>query len=162
MATDKPASDELNLDPITGAPGAHPVGTGVGAAVGGAAAGAAVGTVAGPVGTAVGAAVGAVVGGLAGKGVAEAIDPTAEAAFWEANYAERPYVIPGSTYADYEPAYRLGWESRTRYVDRHWDDVSPLLKAEWPDRAGQSGLDWDRAEPAARDAWYRLDGTRVR
>ena len=31
----------LNLDPITDAPGAHPVGTGVGAALGGAAAGAA-------------------------------------------------------------------------------------------------------------------------
>lgn len=65
-----------NLDPITGEPGAHPVGTGVGAVAGGMAAGAAVGTVAGPVGTAVGAAAGAVVGGLAGKGVAEKIDPT--------------------------------------------------------------------------------------
>jgi uncharacterized protein (TIGR02271 family) len=65
-----------NLDPITGAPGAHPVGTGVGAAAGGIAAGAAAGSVAGPVGTVVGAAVGAVAGGLAGKGVAENIDPT--------------------------------------------------------------------------------------
>ena len=65
-----------NRDPLTGAPGAHPIGTGVGAAAGGIAAGAAVGSVAGPVGTAVGAAVGAVAGGLAGKGVAENIDPT--------------------------------------------------------------------------------------
>ena len=65
-----------NRDPITGEPGAHPVGTGVGAAAGGIAAGAAVGSVAGPVGTVVGAAVGAVAGGLAGKGVAEKVDPT--------------------------------------------------------------------------------------
>ena len=65
-----------NRDPLTGAPGAHPIGTGVGAAAGGVAAGAAVGSVAGPVGTVVGAAVGAVAGGLAGKGVAESIDPT--------------------------------------------------------------------------------------
>jgi hypothetical protein len=65
-----------NRDPITGTPGAHPVGTGVGALAGGAATGAAVGTVAGPVGTVIGAAVGAVAGGLAGKGVAEEIDPT--------------------------------------------------------------------------------------
>lgn len=65
-----------NRDPITGAPGAHPVGTGIGAATGGVAAGAAAGSVAGPVGTAVGAAVGAVAGGLAGKGVAEKADPT--------------------------------------------------------------------------------------
>ena len=40
-----------NRDPITGAPGAHPVGTGIGAAAGGVAAGAAAGTVAaGPIG----------------------------------------------------------------------------------------------------------------
>lgn len=65
-----------NRDPISGEPGAHPVGTAVGATAGGVAAGAAVGSIAGPVGTAVGAAVGAVAGGLAGKGVAEKVDPT--------------------------------------------------------------------------------------
>ena len=157
----KPISNDPNLDPLSGATGAHPVGTGVGAAVGGAAAGAAVGTVAGPVGTVVGAAVGAVVGGLAGKGVAEAIDPTAETEYWAANYDRRPYVTPGMPYTDYEPAYRYGWETRAQYADRQWDDVAPQLRAEWPDRAGASGLDWDRAEPAVRDAWYRLDGTRV-
>lgn len=73
-----------NRDPITGAPGAHPVGTGFGAAFGGVAAGAAVGTVAGPIGTVIGAAVGAVVGGLAGKGVAEVIDPTDEVPYHRA------------------------------------------------------------------------------
>ena len=71
-------SKDANRDPITGEPGAHPVGTGIGAAVGGAAAGAAAGTIAGPVGTAVGAAMGAFVGGLAGKAAAETIDPTVE------------------------------------------------------------------------------------
>jgi phage tail tape-measure protein len=66
-----------NLDPITGAAGAHPVGVGLGAAVGGIAAGAAAGTVAaGPLGTVVGAAVGAIAGGLGGKAVAEHFDPT--------------------------------------------------------------------------------------
>jgi phage tail tape-measure protein len=66
-----------NLDPITGAPGAHLVGVGLGAAVGGIAAGAAAGTVAaGPLGAAVGAAVGAIAGGLGGKAVAEHFDPT--------------------------------------------------------------------------------------
>jgi len=66
-----------NLDPITGAAGAHPVGVGLGAAVGGIAAGAAAGTVAaGPLGTVIGAAVGAIAGGLGGKAVAEHFDPT--------------------------------------------------------------------------------------
>lgn len=79
---DTGSGDASHPDPITGEPGAHPLGTGLGAAAGGMAAGAAVGTVAGPVGTVIGAAVGAVVGGLAGKGIAEAIDPSAEDAYW--------------------------------------------------------------------------------
>lgn len=37
---------DLNLDPISKEPGAHPVGTGIGAAMGGVAAGAAAGMVA--------------------------------------------------------------------------------------------------------------------
>jgi len=68
------AGKDANRDPITGATGSHPVGTGLGAAAGGVAAGAAAGSVAGPLGTVVGAAVGAVLGGLAGKGVAEMVD----------------------------------------------------------------------------------------
>ena len=79
-ATDVYRPGSPNRDPISGALGAHPVGTGVGAAAGGVVAGAAVGSVVGPVGTAVGAAVGAVAGGLAGKGVAETIDPTFDTA----------------------------------------------------------------------------------
>src|SRR6476659_6013277 len=77
MATEKDERPETNPDPITGAPGAHPVGVGLGAAAGGIAAGAAAGTLAaGPIGTVVGAAIGAVVGGLAGKGAAESVNPT--------------------------------------------------------------------------------------
>src|SRR3954463_13774531 len=95
----KPGTDDVNHDrnpdPITGAPGSHPIGTGVGAA-GAGAAGAAIGAVAGPVGAAVGAVVGAVAGGLAGKGVAEAVNPTEEDAYWRDNYSTRPYVQPGT------------------------------------------------------------------
>jgi hypothetical protein len=77
MAIEKTERPETNPDPITGAPGAHPVGVGLGAAAGGIAAGAAAGTfAAGPIGTVVGAAIGAVVGGLAGKGAAESMNPT--------------------------------------------------------------------------------------
>src|SRR5687767_11935979 len=93
---------DANRDPITGAPGAHPVGTGLGAAAGGAAAGAAVGSVAGPVGTAAGIVAGAVVGGLAGKGIAEKIDPTVEDAYWRENYRNRQYVDQGSSYEAYQ------------------------------------------------------------
>ena len=119
---DKDLAGDSNPDPLTGAPGSHPVGVGVGTA-GGAAAGAAVGAVGGPVGSAVGAVVGGVAGGLAGKGAAEAVNPTAEDAYWRSNYATRPYVTPGSTYDTYRPAYQYGWESYAQYEGRRFDEV---------------------------------------
>lgn len=70
-------SNPANRDPLSDAPGAHPVGTGIGAA-GGAVTGAAFGAMGGPIGAAVGGVAGAVVGGLAGKGAAEAVNPTVE------------------------------------------------------------------------------------
>src|SRR5664279_1826304 len=119
----KAIASEENRDPISGAPGAHPVGTGVGAALGGSAAGAVAGTVVGPVGTVVGAAVGAIVGGLAGKGVAEAIDPTRELAYWRENYQTRPYADKATAFDEYAPAYGYGVASYTKYPGRSFDDV---------------------------------------
>lgn len=147
---------DANRDPITGAPGAHPVGTGVGALLGGAAAGAATGTVAGPIGTVVGAAIGAVVGGLAGKGVAEAIDPTREHAFWSENFRGREYVAQGSSFDDYGPAYSLGVNARGRYPGRNFDEVESQMSSDWDSNRGASSLSWDRARLAARDAWNRI------
>jgi hypothetical protein len=148
-----------NRDPISGTPGAHPVGTGVGAALGGAAAGAAAGTVVGPVGTIVGAAVGAVVGGLAGKGVAEAIDPTREDAYWRTNFSGRPYVERGSSYDDYGPAYGFGVDAFSRYPGRSFDEIEPDLSQRWATGSGASTLRWNGARDAARDAWNRVNGT---
>lgn len=151
--------DDANRDPISGAPGAHPVGTGVGAALGGAASGAAVGTVAGPAGTVVGAAVGAVIGGLAGKSVAEAIDPTREDAYWRTNYSDRPYVEQGSSYDDYGPAYGLGVDAFSRNPGRKFDELEPQMSQQWNSGRGASTLEWDNARPAARDGWDRVNGT---
>jgi hypothetical protein len=156
VSNDRRGGDDANRDPITGAPGAHPVGTGLGAAAGGMAAGAAVGTVAGPVGTAVGAAVGAIVGGLAGKGVAEAIDPTVEEAYWADNYERQPYYEKGFTYQDYHPGYRTGWEGRQRYEGRSFDEVEKDLEFDYAKNRGKSRLDWDKNRHAARSAWDRV------
>src|SRR5579883_1863576 len=106
---------DANPDPITGQPGAHPVGTGIGAAGAGAAGAAIGGVVGGPVGAVVGAAVGAVSGGLAGKGVAERVNPTVEDSYWRENYGSRPYIESGYDYTDYEPAYRTGYEGYSSY-----------------------------------------------
>lgn len=151
------ASDtNANRDPISGTPGAHPVGTGVGAAVGGAAAGAAAGTVVGPVGTILGAAVGAIVGGLAGKGVAEVIDPTIEEAYWRDNFKARPYAENASSFDDYGPAYGYGVSSYTKYPGRSFDDVEADLSRDWNGARGASKLQWDEARQATRDAWERI------
>ena len=148
---------DMNRDPITGAPGSHPVGTGVGA-TGGALAGAAAGSLAGPVGTVVGLVAGAVVGGLGGKAVAENVNPTAEDAYWRESYNREAYVQPGSSYDDYGPAYEMGWSTRASRGDT-FDAVEPSLADEWSSRRGASGLDWEQARPATRAAWERADRT---
>jgi hypothetical protein len=157
---------DSNPDPITGAPGSHPVGTGVGAATGGSAAtyaGAAIGAAAGgPVGAVVGGVVGAVAGavggGAAGKAVAENIDPTTERDYWSKNYSTRPYYESGYSYDDdYLPAYQSGWEARSRYQGRKFDEVESNLKTDWERTRARSRLSWDKAKAAVRDAWERVD-----
>jgi hypothetical protein len=150
-------SHDANPDPITGAPGSHPVETGVGAALGGAAAGAAAGAVAGPAGVIIGAAVGGVAGGYAGKAVGESIDPTAEDAYWAENYRSRPYVQEGTDYDHYRPAYRYGWESRGIYHGKSFDEVEPDLERGWTEQRGDSTLNWPQIREATRDAWNRAD-----
>lgn len=149
---------DSNPDPITGEPGSHPVGTGLGAA-GAGAAGAAIGAVGGPIGAVIGAAVGAVAGGLVGKGVAEAVDPTVENAYWEKNYRTQPYYEEGTDYAEYEPAYRAGYEGYATHAAsrRTFDELEPDLKRDYEARKGSSRLGWDRARLAARSAWDRLE-----
>lgn len=155
MAAEEREDRDLNRDPITDEPGAHPIGTAVGG-TGGALAGAAAGSIAGPVGAAVGGVVGAVVGGLAGKAAGEAVNPTAEEAFWRDNYQKEPYYEAGRTYDDYGPAYRLGLTGRQRYEDP-WTSVEPRLASEWESTRGNSSLNWDRASHASQAAWRRVD-----
>jgi hypothetical protein len=146
---------DANRDPITGAPGSHPVGTGIGAAAGGMAAGAAAGSVAGPVGTLAGAAAGAVVGGLMGKAAAEAIDPTVEEAYWKENYVREPYYQKGLSYDHYAPAYRTGYEGRSKFAGRKFEEVERDLESDYNQNKGTSQLRWDQARPAAHAAWHR-------
>lgn len=156
---DREREDErLNRDPISGKPGAHPVGTGVGAAAGGAA-GAGIGAVAGgPVGAAIGGVAGAIAGGLMGKGAAEKLDPTEEETYWRGVYESRPYADPDLSYDDYGPAYRYGWESWVERVDskKKFDQVEADLRAGWERSKANTRLTWDKAKDAVRDSWQRV------
>lgn len=148
----------LNPDAITGEHGSHPVGSGLGAAAGGALAGIGLGAVAGPVGAAVGAVIGGVAGGLAGKSVAEAIDPTIEDAYWRDEYPRRQYYDEAVRYEDIQPAYRYGWEARTRYQGHTWEEAHEDLRREWESRGGDHMIGtWEDAQRPIRDAWDRAE-----
>ena len=150
-------NNDANRDPITSAPGAHPIGTGLGAA-GGGATGAAIGAVVGgPVGAVVGAAIGGVAGGLAGKGAGEMVNPTVEDGYWSKNYSKSTYGSDGTPYREYAPAYKYGWESQTRYAGQRFEDVEDKLQPGWENAKGDSKLGWDKAKSAVRDAWHRVE-----
>jgi len=151
---------DMNRDPITGAPGSHPVGVGVGGA-GGAVAGAAVGSLLGPIGALVGGAIGAVAGAAAGKGVAGRIDPTGETEYWRNEYANRPYIDRSYDYDnDYAPAYAYGNSVRAQYGDRRWDDsLEADIRQGWEAAKDKSRLKWEQAKDAVRDAFDRSDRT---
>ena len=150
----------MNRDPLTGEPGAHPVGTGVGAA-GGAATGAVIGSLFGPIGTLVGGAIGAAAGGAAGHTVAENIDPTGEAEYWKTTYRSRPYFNDQYDYeADYAPAYLYGNAVRSQYAGREWDDaLESDIRQGWEATKAKSRLEWEEAKDAVRDAFDRSDRT---
>ena len=162
--TEAPKTVDANRDPLTGAPGAHPVGTGIGAA-GAGAAGAAIGAaIGGPVGGAIGLVAGGVAGGLAGKGAAEAVNPTVEDAYWRENYLSQTWVNRNYTYEDYQPAFRCGYEGCSRYytTGKRYDDIEPEMRRNWDRLKGTSRLNWEQAQPASRAAWERAESSAVR
>ncbi len=144
---------DTNPDPITGAPGAHPIGV-AGGGTGGALAGAAIGgAVGGPVGAVVGGATGAVAGGAAGKGAAEAVNPTVEEAHWRQK--------SGKEFDQFAPAYRYGWESasRTEYHGRRFEDVEKDLEQNWSKARGTMKSEWKDVRQRTRDAFERVQNT---
>jgi hypothetical protein len=151
---DLPPTGGRNPDPITDAPGAHPIEAGIGAAVAGAVSGVAAGAVAGPVAAAVGAAVGAVAGGYAGKGIGELIDPTTEDNWLRDNFRSRPYVDEGDTFEDFAPAFRYGALAEAKYGDAGIDLMDEQLQRDW-EASKQSDLPWTKAKGAVQDAYDR-------
>jgi hypothetical protein len=152
---DLPPTGNRNADPITNAPGSHPIETGIGAAVAGAASGMAVGAFTGPVWAAVGAAVGAVAGGYAGKGVGEMIDPTIEDNWLRENFGSRPYVDEGDNFEDYEPAYKYGGVAESKYGDAGFDSIEPDVQSEWDKLGDTADYPWTEARPAVKDGYDR-------
>jgi hypothetical protein len=152
---DLPPTGRRNADPITSAPGSHPIETGIGAAAVGAAGGMAAGAFAGPVGAALGAAVGAVAGGYAGKGLGEMIDPTTDDQWLRENFESRPYVQEGDTFEKYQPAYRYGAEAESRYGTEKFDRIEGDLESKWHDRTTSPAMRWKHVRDAVKDSYER-------
>jgi phage tail tape-measure protein len=151
---DLPPTGERNADPITDAPGSHPIETGIGAALAGAAAGMAAGAVAGPVAAAVGVAAGAVAGGYAGKGIGEMIDPTTDDNWLRDNFTSRPYVEEGDNYEDFRPAYRYGALAEAKFGDAGIDLMDQQLQSDW-EASKETNMPWTKAKGAVKDAYER-------
>jgi hypothetical protein len=157
MNDDTRDTQASTLSPSSKPLGAHPVSTGVGAAAGGMAAGAAIGTVAGPVGTIAGATAGAIIGGVAGNALGKAVDPTAEEAHWKKTFSKEPYYQAGLGYDEYAAAYRTGYQGRTQFPGRKFDDVERDLESNYNRGKGTSTLVWEKAKRATRAAWDRIE-----
>ncbi len=155
---EKQEARDMHRDPITGAPGSHPLGTGIGAA-GAGVAGAAVGSVVGPIGTVIGGVVGAVVGGLLGSEVGEEVNPSGvEEEYWQVAHVNEPYYNSSYNYDDYRPAYKLGYEGRRKSGIQSWNEQQEeVLRSEWQTSHGGSRLSWDEARQAAKAGWVRVD-----
>jgi hypothetical protein len=152
---DLPPKGSRNPDPITDAPGSHPIEAGIGAAVAGAASGLAVGVVAGPLAAAVGAAVGAVAGGFLGKGVGEMIDPTTEDNWLRDHFESFNYPEDDETFETYEPAYRYGGQVEAKYGDAGWDAIVDDVENDWAQSEGYPGMKWPKARPAVKNSYER-------
>jgi hypothetical protein len=151
---------DANRDPLTGEPGAHPVGTGVGAAGAGAAGAAIGGAIGGPIGAVIGAAAGAIGGGLVGKQAAEKVNPTTEDAYWRENHSSAPYYESDYSYDnDYHPAYRAGYEGYSRHAGtgKTYDEIEPELRQNYETNHSNARMGWEKAKHATRDAWNRVE-----
>lgn len=87
---------------------------------------------------------------------AGAIDFNAEEAYWREHFSSRPYIIGGTIFNEYRPAYRYGVRSYLRRDGRSFEQAEPELMRDWDSVKGTSSLTWENARHAARDSWQRV------
>jgi len=152
-SVDLPPYGDRNADPITDAPGAHPIETGIGATLGGVAAGALAGAVGGPLGAVAGAiAGGAAVGGLAGHGVGELIDPTFENEWIEDYSRSQPHTPSEEEITTLRRAFRFGRAAQVRHPRETFHRAEPELRRSWENGETAS---WNSVHDAVRVGFER-------
>jgi hypothetical protein len=83
-----------------------------------------------------------------------AFNPMLEEAYWRENYRRRPYYMPSRTFADYQCAFRYGWENamRREFRGRSFEQVERWLERGWTGKL----ITWKESREAVRDAWNRV------
>lgn len=77
---------------------------------------------------------------------------------FKASYEQSPYYRQGSTWKDYEPAYKYGYEQyNAENASRKWDEVQANLEQGWEKAKGESRMAWAEAKDAIRDGWHKLE-----
>ena len=90
---------------------------------------------------------------LAGRRKESKVDPAAEEQYWHEHHMNEPYYDAAYSFEDYLPAFRAGWEGRTRFPDRSFEEVERDLEREYSWNRGGSRLLWQDARRAMRAAW---------
>ena len=94
------------------------------------------------------------------KQVAEHLDRPTETSYWRDAHKAAEYYDPALDFErDYLPAYRLGWEARSRFARTPFEQIRGALEERWPRAKEQSRLSWAVAAQAAHDSWQHLGET---
>jgi hypothetical protein len=75
--------------------------------------------------------------------------------YWRETFHRSPYADPSRNYEYYQPAYRFGWESYSRYGRRSFEEIDEELQQEWERQRDAASPAWSDARAAAREAWDR-------
>ncbi|WP_349984749.1 hypothetical protein ABRP17_010195 [Stenotrophomonas sp. WHRI 8082] len=73
--------------------------------------------------------------------------------YWRERYPSEPYFDANSAFDEYEPAYRLGHQSRAQDVIRAYEEVERELETRWAAERGESRLEWLQARHAVKRGW---------
>lgn len=77
--------------------------------------------------------------------------------YWRSQFNKEDYYEPGTSYEDYQGAYRTGYEGYGKYGDRGFGAAENDLRGDWERTKGDGKLSWERAKQAVRSAWHRVE-----
>lgn len=76
-----------------------------------------------------------------------------ESAYWHAHFSKLSFYVAGRSYDQYEPAFKLGWESALQKPDASFEDFLPWLESQWMAQRTSSLLPWREVHTAIKAAW---------